>query len=118
MTELLIGLVMGLLSGVLGIGGGVVLIPMLTFILGTPQHLAQGISLFVIIPTAISGLIALRKSNLVDFRAVRWIAAGSVAGALLSANFAHFISPLALKKIFGLFIMYAGARMIFPPKKR
>ncbi|MDR3349974.1 MAG: sulfite exporter TauE/SafE family protein [Acidaminococcales bacterium] len=118
MTELLIGLVMGLLSGVLGIGGGVVLVPMLALILGTPQHLAQGISLLVIIPTSISGLIALRKSNLVDFRAVRHLAAGSVAGALLSANFAHFISPLVLKKIFGIFIIYAGMRMISPPKKR
>jgi uncharacterized membrane protein YfcA len=118
MTELFIGLAMGLLSGILGIGGGVVLVPMLTFILGTEQHAAQGVSLLVIIPTDISGLFALRKNKLVDFRAVRWIAAGSVAGALLSANFVQFISPFALKKIFGLFIIYAGARMIFPPKKK
>jgi uncharacterized membrane protein YfcA len=72
----------------------------------------------VIIPTSISGLIALRKNNLVDFRAVRWIAAGSVAGALISANFVQFISPLALKKIFGVFIIYAGVKMVFPAKKR
>ena len=91
MNEMLMILAMGLstgvLSGVLGVGGGVVLVPMLVFLLGTPQHLAQGISMLFIIPTALSGLYHLVRSNMVDLRVAMYIAAGALAGALVSANF-------------------------------
>ena len=51
---LLAGMSAGILSGLLGVGGGLILIPIMTFILGLSQHAAQGISLLVIIPTALA----------------------------------------------------------------
>ena len=119
MNEMLMILAMGLstgvLSGVLGVGGGVVLVPMLVFLLGTPQHLAQGISMLFIIPTTLSGLYHLVKSNMVDLRVAMYIAAGALAGALVSA--VQYIPAADLKKLFGAFVIYSGIRMVMPKKK-
>ena len=112
-----IGLIMGLLSGMLGIGGGVVLIPMLVFFLAVPQHLAQGVSLLVIIPTSIAGLVAMRRNNLLDLRLSAWIAAASIAGTLITSNLVQYIPGDALRKVFSIFVIYAGVKMIFPKKK-
>lgn len=117
MIILAIGLLTGVLSGLLGVGGGVVLIPMMVFILGAEQHMAQGVSMLFIIPTALSGLYYLAKNKLVDLQVAMLIAAGAVSGALVSANFAHFIPGDDLKKIFGIFVIYSGIRMIMPKKK-
>ena len=114
---ILIGLAMGVLSGLLGVGGGVVLVPMLLFFLDVPQHMAQGISMLVIIPTSISGLIALSKEKLVDFKVASYIATGSTLGALISANFVQYIPADILKKVFGVFVIYAGYKMITNKKK-
>ena len=112
-----IGLVMGLLSGILGIGGGVVLVPMLVFFLGTAQHMAQGVSLLVIIPTSIAGLAAMHRNKLLDLKLSAWIAVASVAGTLISSNLVQYVPGDALKKLFGVFVIYAGVKMIFPKKK-
>lgn len=117
LTIIAIGLTTGILSGLLGIGGGVVMVPMLVLFLGLEQHLAQGISMLVIIPTSVVAIWQLHKSRLVDYRMAAYLAAGAVAGALLSANFVQYIPAAYLKKIFGVFVMYAGARMIFAGKK-
>lgn len=121
MNELLIIAAMsvstGVLSGLLGVGGGVVLVPMLVFILGTEQHIAQGVSMLFIIPTALSGLYQLVKSRLVNFRVAWFIAAGSIVGALISANFVQYIPAADLKKLFGAFVIYSGIRMVMPEKK-
>jgi uncharacterized membrane protein YfcA len=105
---------MGLLSGLLGIGGGVVLVPMLVLFVGTAQHLAQGVSLLVIIPASISGLLALRCGGLLNSKAVLWLAAGAVLGAVVSANFVTKLPDGLLKKLFGVFVIYAGAKMVMP----
>ena len=114
---LAMGLCTGVLSGVLGVGGGVVLIPMMVFLLGTEQHLAQGISMLFIIPTALSGLYHLVKCKLVDFRVAIFIAAGSLIGTLISANFVQNIPAADLKKMFGAFVIYSGIRMVMSKKK-
>lgn len=107
----------GILSGLLGVGGGVVLIPMMVFLLGTPQHLAQGVSMLFIIPTALSGLWHLHRQKLVNLPVAMYIGAGSIAGALISANFVQFIPGDDLKKLFGVFVIYSGIRMVLPKKK-
>lgn len=112
------GLVTGILSGLLGIGGGVVLVPMMVLILGISQHTAQGISMLMMIPTALVGLWHFHKDNLVDYRMAAYLAAGAVCGALISANFVQYIPAADLKKLFGVFIIITGARMmIAKPKK-
>ena len=114
---LAMGLSTGLLSGILGVGGGVVLVPMLVFLMGTEQHLAQGISMLFIIPTALSGLYHLFKCKLVDLRVAMYVAAGALIGALVSANFVQHIPAADLKKLFGAFVIYSGIRMVMPKKK-
>ncbi len=112
------GLTAGVISGLLGVGGGAVLVPMLVFFLGLTQHMAQGISLVYIIPTAIAGLIQLHRKQLVDYRMAMYLAIGSVAGALLSANFVQYIPGSDLKRIFGVFVIFTGVRMIMAKEKK
>lgn len=114
----LIGCITGILSGLLGIGGGVVLVPMLIFFLGFSQHMAQGISLLFIIPTAIAGLVQFHRDKLVDYRVAAYLAAGAIVGALLSANLAQNIPADDLKRLFGIFVIYTGIRMILAKPKK
>lgn len=114
---LAMGLSAGLMSGIFGVGGGVVLIPMLVLFLGLEQHLAQGISLLFIIPTALSGLWHLYRQKLVEVNVAVLIAAGSIVGILISGNFVQNIPAAELKKLFGAFVIYSGVRMVLPKKK-
>jgi len=108
----IIGLVAGILSGLLGIGGGVVLVPLMVFLLGISQHTAQGISMVVIIPTAIAGILYFIRDKLVNFKMAGYIAFGAVLGALVSSNFVKYIPAADLKRLFGLFVIYSGIRMV------
>jgi uncharacterized protein len=117
MIVLSMGLSTGILSGLLGVGGGVVLVPMMVFLLGTEQHLAQGISMLFIIPTALSGLYHLVKCKLVNLQVAMYIVVGSLVGTLISANFVQYIPAADLKKMFGAFVIFSGIRMVMPKKK-
>lgn len=112
-----IGLLTGFLSGLLGVGGGVVMVPLMAVILGVEQHLAQGISMLVIIPTSLAGIWHLHKQQLVDYRAAALFASGSIVGAMLSANYVQYISSEDLKRIFGIFMIYSGARMMYAVRR-
>ncbi len=114
----LMGLGAGILSGMLGVGGGVVLVPMMVFILGITQHTAQGISMLVIIPTAIVSVWHFHKAQLINYQAVPYIAAGAVAGALISANFVQDVPASELKRIFGVFAIYSGLKMFLSTRKK
>ncbi len=119
LLTLAIGLAGGVLSGLLGIGGGVVLVPMMVFILGIAQHTAQGISMLVIIPTALVALWHFHKDKMVDYRMAGLLALGAVSGAFITANFVQYIPGSDLKKLFGVFIIYTGIRMVMSkPKKQ
>jgi len=111
------GLSAGILSGLLGVGGGVVLVPMMVFLLGIGQHMAQGVSMLFIVPTALSGLFYLFRHKLVDLRVAMFVASGAVVGTLVSANFVQYIPAADLKKLFGVFVIYTGIRMVMPKKK-
>lgn len=111
------GTFVGILSGLLGIGGGVVLVPILVIFFSLEQHMAQGISMFFIVPTSISGILAMRGKNLLDSRIAMWIALGSTIGILISANFVQNVPATVLKKIFGVFLLYSSTKMIFAKKK-
>lgn len=116
-TILAIGLLTGILSGLLGIGGGVVIVPMLVMIVGVSQHMAQGISMLVIIPTALVGIWHFQQKKLVDFQIAAYLALGAVCGALLSANFVQYIPGAYLKQVFGVFVILTGIHMIFGKAK-
>lgn len=114
---ILLGLIVGILSGLLGIGGGVILVPLMVFFLGIEQHLAQGISMVVIIPTSIAAIYHLHKAKLVDYKSSSFLAIGGILGSFISSNMVHYIPANYLKQIFGIFVIYSGYRMIIAKKK-
>lgn len=108
-----IGFSVGILSGLLGIGGGVVLVPMMVFILGITQHTAQGISMLVIIPTSIVSVWYFYKEGLINYQAAIYMAGGAFLGTLISASLVQAVPATELKRIFGIFVIVSGVRMIW-----
>lgn len=106
---LLLGLGVGVLVGLLGIGGGVVLVPAMVCLLGMDQHLSQGTSLFILIPPI--GLGALReywKQGQVDLRAGILCALGILFGALGGSLVALPLASRKLQSLFGCFLMVSA----------
>jgi uncharacterized membrane protein YfcA len=108
---LAVGVFTGILSGLLGIGGGILMIPAMVLLLGMEQTKAQGISLAVIIPVSISGtLIHYAKGN-VDIKTAFWVGLGGMIGACFGARLANNLDPGSLRLIFGLFVLVIGGLM-------
>lgn len=106
---LLLGLAVGVLVGLLGIGGGVVLVPALVYLLQMDQHLAQGTSLFILLPPV--GLGALREywnQGQVDLRAGILCALGMLLGGYLGGLIAVPLASRHLKGLFGCFLILAA----------
>lgn len=102
----------GFASGLLGIGGGILIVPIMTFALGMPIHFATATSLYTIIFTAISGSTEYYQSNLVNFPVALFFAAGTVVGAQVGAYSSGKISKRNLTLIFALILVVAGVNMI------
>jgi uncharacterized membrane protein YfcA len=108
-----IGLTAGVFSGLLGIGGATIMVPMLVYFWGFSQHLAQGTTLAVMVLPI--GLLAAYKyyvSGNVDMSVVLYLAAGFFVGGLLGAVIAQPISDQILRKLFGGFLLIIALRMI------
>ncbi len=112
------GLCAGILSGLLGVGGGIIMVPIMVFLLGLTQHTAQGISLLVIIPTALSGAYHLHKAKLINYQAAFYLALGAIAGTLISSNLVQMVPGKQLQEIFGVFIIFTGIKMVFAKPKK
>ncbi len=109
-----IGLVVGILSGLLGIGGGVLLVPAIVLIWGRSMQLAVGTSLAVIVPCALAGALRHHFSfGNVDLRLAALLAVGAVIGGYaLGPPLAEYLSGPTLKKIFGVLMIIIGLRML------
>ena len=106
---LALGVFAGILVGLLGIGGGIVLVPAMIYLLHMDQHLAQGTSLFILLPPI--GLGALReywKAGNVDLRAGILSAVGMILGAYVGSKFAVPMSSQKLKGLFGGFLLFSA----------
>jgi uncharacterized membrane protein YfcA len=106
---LLLGLGVGVLVGLLGIGGGVVLVPAMVYLLGMDQHMAQGTSLFILLPPI--GLGALReywKQGQVDLKAGILCALGVLIGAYAGSLVALPMPSRNLKGLFGCFLVLSA----------
>ncbi len=104
------GLMAGIAVGLLGIGGGIVLVPAMVHLLHMDQHLAQGTSLFILLPPI--GLGALRqywKAGNVDLRAGILCATGMILGAYLGGKIAVPLPTNVLKGLFGGFLVFSSA---------
>ena len=105
------GLGVGLLSALFGVGGGLVMVSFLTLVLARSQHLAEGTSLLVIVPTAVSGIIVHMRAGYVSFRHALLLALGGVGGAFAGALVALEIEASTLQTAFGAFLAVMGVRM-------
>lgn len=114
----IIGIAAGILSGLVGIGGGIILVPALVYFLHYTQHQAQGTSLGVLsFPVVILGFLTYyRESKLtgvpIDFKVVALLACGFLAGAYFGSNIAIRIDKAMLRKIFGLVMLITSLKML------
>jgi uncharacterized membrane protein YfcA len=108
------GLLIGVVSGLIGIGGGILIVPMLVYFLEMGQKKAQGTSLAaLLLPIGIFAAWEYYKAGNVDIR-VALILAGTIAvGAWFGAMFAQHISDLALRRGFAALLIFAAIRLFF-----
>lgn len=106
-----VGIAVGAFSAAFGIGGGLMMVPVMVLGYGLEQHAAQGTSLVVIVPTALVGAIAHHRRGLVDWRVAMLMAFGGLAGVLLGAWLALATDPEILQAIFGAIVVAAGVRL-------
>lgn len=112
MGEILIGIVSGIISGA-GMGGGTILIFLLSFVMGIEQHIAQATNLIFFIPTSIVAIIVNLKNKNIDLKLATMISICGVIGAIIGANIAINIDVSLLKKIFGIFLALVAINEIY-----
>jgi uncharacterized membrane protein YfcA len=113
---IIIGLLGGMLSGMFGIGGGVIMVPLMVFLLSFTQHQAQGTSLAVLsFPVAFVAAYNYYKSgeNVVDWKFAIIIAVSFVIGGYLGSKLAISINQTTLKKLFSLVLLLAAIKLFF-----
>jgi uncharacterized membrane protein YfcA len=114
----LIGLAAGVLSGLVGVGGGIILVPALVYFLGYNQHQSQGTSLGVLMfPVTVLAFIAYYRDSLItgspiEIKVILIIAAGFVIGGLLGGALAVRIDQMLLRKLFAILLFYTGIKML------
>lgn len=110
----LIGLAAGILGGLLGLGGGIIMIPAMVFLLGFTQHQSIGTSLAVMLPPI--GMFAAYnyyKAGYVDIKSALIIAAAFMIGSYFSSKFALSIPETTLKKLFSILLVLVAVKMFF-----
>jgi len=111
---IVLGLAAGVLSGLVGIGGGVLIVPALVFIFGVTQHQAQGTTLALMVPPI--GILAAwtyYKAGYVDLKIAGLIAVGFIAGSLVGSRLAITLSNATLEKFFAIVMILVGVKMFF-----
>ena len=111
---LLLGLTAGIFSGVIGIGGGIIIVPALVFLFGLSQHQAQGTTLALLVPPI--GILAAwtyYRQGYVNLQIAAFICIGFFFGSLLGAKIATGLSDTALEKVFGVALLLISLKMIF-----
>jgi hypothetical protein len=115
---IIIGFAAGMLGGMIGIGGGLIIVPALVYFLSFSQHKAQGTSLgLLILPVAILGVLNYYKKGYVDPKVVGLLALGFVAGSFLGSKWALALPQETLKKVFAVFLLLLSLKMLFIDKK-
>jgi uncharacterized membrane protein YfcA len=112
---LLIGLLAGVLSGSVGVGGGVIMVPLAIWFLGYSQHQAQGMSLAVLaVPgTLLAAYTYHKNGHTLDWRYALVIAVAFVIGGFFGSKIAISINQQMLKKVFGVILLVVAIKMIF-----
>lgn len=112
MKEIIIGLISGIISGT-GMGGGTILIFLLTFICGLEQHVAQATNLIFFIPTSIIAIIVNIKNKNVDLKLAIIISVFGILGAIIGANISVRTNVDKLRIYFGIFLAIIAIHEIY-----
>ena len=114
LSYIAVGLATGVFSGLVGVGGGVILVPILVFLFGMSQHQAQGTTLAMLVPPV--GILAAwtyYKHGYVDLKIAGLICLGFVLGGLIGAKFATVLPSKVLEKVFGVAMLLVSLKMLF-----
>ena len=116
---ILIGVFAGMLGGMVGVGGGIVIVPALVYFLGFSQHQAQGTSLGVIVlPVAILAVINYYQKGFVDVKTSLMVACGFVIGSYFGSKFAVQVSDIVLKRVFGTLLLFMAIKLFYETYKQ
>jgi len=109
----MIGLFGGVTSGLFGVGGGIVMVPAMVYLLNTNIKTAIGTSLIVIIPTAITGAFKHQQLGNIDWKMAASLVPLAIVGGFIGAALTKPLPADTLKKLFGGFMILAGCRLLF-----
>ena len=112
MIEILIGMISGIVSGT-GMGGGTILIFLLTFMMGIEQHVAQATNLIFFIPTSIVAIIINIKNKNIDLKLAIIISIFGILGAIIGSNISVYTDVKILTKCFGVFLIIVAINEIY-----
>ena len=109
----LIGLFAGILSGLIGVGGGIIVVPALVYFLGFSQHEAQGTSLgLLLLPVGILAVMNYYNKGFIDFKVVGIMCLAFVIGGFLGSKLSLSLSQEMVKKIFAIILFYTAFKML------
>jgi len=116
---IMVGLAAGMLSGLVGVGGGIIIVPALVYFIGFSQKTAQGTSLaLIMLPVGIFGVLQYYKQGHVDFRIVGLLAIGFLAGSFWGSKIALNLQQDTVKKIFAILMIIVAIKMLFLDKAK
>jgi len=111
---ILLGLFAGFISGVVGIGGGVIIVPILVMLFGYTEHTAQGTTLaLLILPLGLLAAYSYWQKGYIDIKAALLISAGFIIGGYFGGKFAVLLSDQVLKKVFAIILLFIAAKLLF-----
>ncbi len=114
----IVGIAAGMLGGLVGVGGGIIIVPSLIYFLSFSQKSAQGTSLgLLLLPVGILGVLQYYKQGHVDFRIVAIIAIGFLLGSYFGSKIALSLPQETVKKIFAILLLIIAIKMLFLDKK-
>lgn len=110
--DIIIGAVTGLTSGLFGVGGGIILVPILVILFKVNQHKAQATSLVVVALAAVTGAVTYSLADSVSWIAVPFLIAGGLLGTLLGTIAVKKVKDRILKLVFGVFLVFVAIRIM------
>ena len=111
---ILVGIAAGMLGGLVGVGGGIIIVPALIYFLGFSQKMAQGTSLgILLLPVGILGVLQFYKEGYIDIRAVWIISIGFLFGSYFGSRIALQLPQETVKKIFAILLILIAVKMLF-----
>jgi uncharacterized protein len=111
---ILLGICAGFISGVVGIGGGVIIVPVLVMFFGYTEHSAQGTTLaLLILPLGILAALSYWQKGYIDIKAALLISAGFIVGGYFGGKFAVVLPDQVLKKVFAVILLLIAVKLMF-----